>query len=159
MQVYQEQSGDVFRVAIPGSHLTLSEERDRFTMRIEAYWETFGEGPIGKQFVGAKQLETTGIEPYIRKVKVTEEPTELPLGDIPRDKVGYILAVNTEGTKLVRNPSQEEREDIKLRVVYFNGFEIEPNGQPFFGKAPKCGPLTLHCQHGVAILQVCIFPR
>jgi len=158
MEIYQGE-GETFRVAIPGSNLTLSEERDRFTTRIEAYWETFGEGPVGKQLISAQQLETVGIEPYIRKIRVGEQPMELPTGDIPRDVVGCILISNTEGSKLVRNPSQEEREDIKLRVVHFNGFEIEPYGPPFFGKAPKQGPLTLYCRHGVAVLQVCIYPR
>jgi hypothetical protein len=158
MELYQEHS-ETHVIAIPGSGLSLSEDRDRFTMRVEAYWETYGEGPVGKQLAVASQLETVGIEPYIRKVRVTEEPQELPIGDIPRDKVGYILLVNTEGTKLVRNPSQEERADIEKRIVFFNGFEICPHGMPFYGKAAKSGPLTIHCSHGKAVVQACIYPR
>jgi hypothetical protein len=159
MEMFTLEEDSESRQIIPASLIKLSKERDRFTVRIDTYWETFGEPMVGVPVMAAVQLNTQGIEPYIRKFKAPEKPKELPLGDIDREDVGYILIYNTEGTKYARNPSEEERADCKLRVAVFNGFEIDPYGMPFFGKVSPNGPLMVHCKHGQAVLQVVIYPR
>jgi len=161
VELYDPESHEIsepIKIRIPGGNLKVGTSKDRFTVRIDAYWETFGESPLGVPIQVATLLDTIGVEPYLRKFKATEQPKELSLGDIDREDVGYILIVNTEGTKYMHNPSEEERADVLLRVAVFNGFEIPPHGMPFFGK-PTEGPLMIHCKHGQAILQVCIFPR
>ena len=147
------------KVVIPQNQLRPSKFVDRLTLRIEAYWETFHEEPVGTSVLATRLLESFGIEPYIRRFVATEEPRELFLGDIDRAVVGYILLVNTEGIKLLRNPSDEERAAFARRVAVFNGFEIHPKGMPFFGHVSKEGPLLVHCLEGEAVLQTYIFPR
>jgi hypothetical protein len=144
---------------VPMSRLKPSEQSDRFTFRLEAYWEHFGEDPVGNLVVGSKLLDTLGVEPYVRKFKATETPRELSLGDISREEVGYILVTNVEGMKLQWNPTAEEREDIKQRVAVIDGFELHPYGLPFFGQPTKDSPLMVKCLHGQAVLQVYIYPR
>ena len=137
----------------------LTEKNDRFSIRLDVYWENVLESPIGLPIVVSKALESVGIEPYIRKFKATEQEKELPLGDFERSQVGYIVIVNTEGTKLLQTPTEEEAEDISKRVVLINGFEIYPEGMPFLGQPSLSSSLTVRCLHGTAVLQVCIFPR
>lgn len=139
--------------------LSPGEQQDRFTIRIDAYWEHFGEDPVGRQVVASHILDTLGVEPYVRKFKATEEPKYLNLGDIERKDVGYLLVYNTEGTKLQSNPTPEEREDISKRIATIDGWEIYPNGMPFLAKPSGDSPLVVRCLHGQATLQVCIFPR
>jgi hypothetical protein len=76
----------------------MSENQDRLTIKINVYFETFGENPLGEALTISELLTTKGIEPYIRKFKATETPRELFIGDIPREDVGYLLVSNTEGT-------------------------------------------------------------
>ncbi len=133
--------------------------QDRITARLDVYWQTFGEDPVGKTVLSEIMLGTSEVEPYIRKKRVTEKPTELTYGDLDQSQVGYILLVNTEGTKLLKNPSPEERRDIKKRIVTVNGFEIHPHGTPFFGRVPSNEPVIIRCLHGSAVIQAYIFPR
>lgn len=140
-------------ILIPG--LRVSEFNDRITMRVDAYWETLHESLVGDHVVACKLLDTRGIEPYIRKQKVTETLVSLNLGDISREDVGYVLLVNLEGIKT----GPRDRAEISKRVVLFNDFEIHPFGMPFLGHVKPTGPLTVQCLHGQATLQVHIFPR
>jgi hypothetical protein len=146
-------------VLIGANRIQLTDDHDRLTMRMDMSWESVMEDPVSRTIIASQQLGTVGLEPYIRKVRVTTEEMELPLGDIPRDKVGYVMIVNLEGTKLKRNPTTEEQLDIDRRVVMINGFEIHPNGMAFLGCLPPSGPVRLQCLHGTAALQVCLFPR
>lgn len=139
--------------------LSPSEQQDILTIRINAYWERFGDDPIGHQVIASRPLSTIGIEPYVRKFKAAEKPKPLNLGDIERKDVGYLLIFNTEGTKLQKNPSRKEREDIDKRIATIDGWEIHPNGMPFLGRPTLDSPLVVRCLHGQATLQVCIFPR
>jgi len=148
----------VEQVLIP-RRVQMSENQDRLTIKINVYFETFGENPLGEALTISELLTTKGIEPYIRKFKATETPRELFIGDIPREDVGYLLVSNTEGTKLVCNPSEEEKVDILKRVAVLDGFEIAPYNMPFLGKPKQDSPLLVHCLHGQAMLQVCVFPR
>lgn len=137
----------------------LTEKNDRITIRVDAYWENALEEPVQSKVVVNKLLDSHGIEPFVRKMLVTEECKSLFLGDIERDKVGYLILTNSEGTKLLQTPTQEEAEDIRKRIVLFNGFEIHPYGMTFLGQPSTTEPLIVKCLHGQAVLQVCIFPR
>lgn len=137
----------------------LTEGNDRLTIRIDAYWESMHETPTGRHVVSAMCLDSCGVEPYIRKFKATEVPRKLGIGDIPRESVGYLLITNIEGTRFLETPTEEEREDILKRVAVIDGFEISPHGMPFLGRPTTSNPLMVHCRHGEALLQVCIFPR
>lgn len=139
--------------------LSPSPQSDRLTLKINAYYETYGEDPVGRQVTVSRLLSTLGVEPFIRKFKAELEPKPLFLGDIPRDLVGYILVTNLEGLRLQYNPSPEEREEISRRVAILDGFEIYPLGMPFLGQASFDAPLMIHCPTGSAILEVSIFPR
>ena len=147
------------KVQVILGQVNLTDKNDRLTLRVDAYCETALSQPKGDHVIISKLLDNCGIEPYIRKFKATENPKELFLGDIDRDQVGYILIVNTEGTKLLQTPTEAERADIEARVVLINDFEVHPNGLPFLGQPKRDCPLTVRCLHGQAILQVCIFPR
>ena len=133
--------------------------QDRLTTRLDIYWQTYGEDAVGVSLPTDILLETSQIEPYIRKKKVTEKPTELTFGDLEQKEVGYILLVNTEGTKLIQNPTISERYDIRKRIVTVNGFEIHPYGTPFFGRVPDKDPVIIRCLHGTAVIKAYIFPR
>lgn len=143
----------------PIGDIKLTERNDRLTVRIDAYWESVHEQPIGQHIIAAMSLGTMGIEPYIRKFKATAIPKSLTFGDIDRENVGYILITNIEGTRLLQNPTEEERKDINSRIAVIDGFEIHPNGMPFLGRASSSTPLMVRCLHKEAILQVCLFPR
>lgn len=144
---------------VPIEALSPEKGKDRFTLKLDAYWEHIGEEPIGKQVIAAMNLQTCGVEPYIRKMKVKSHWQDLRLGDLEREEVGYILIVNTEGTKLQMQPTEEERELIKQKIVVFNGFEIYPSGLPFFGMPTAEEKLSIKCLSGEAVVQVCVFPR
>lgn len=155
----QARAIDTVTVTVPINSLDPSDQPDRFTIRLNAYWEHFSEEPIGREVVASKVLGTTGIEPYIRKITVTEELSTLKLGDIDRKDVGYLLIYNLEGLRFQRNPSLEELEDIKKKIVVIDGFELYPFGMPFFGQPSIDQPLMVKCLHGKAAIQLCIFPR
>lgn len=142
--------------------LKVTEQDDRFTFKIDVYYEHFGEEPIGEQILGSTILENTGVEPFIRKVKIGEQPKELFLGDLERSQVGYVLITNLEGTNYQRNPSYSERDEVKKRIVLVNEeFVLYPFGMPFLAQPRPDGdkPIILRCLHGEARLQVRIFPR
>ena len=139
--------------------VSVSEDDDRLTIKIDVYWQHFGEDPIGRSEVVSDNLINTGVEPYVRKIKVGETPCSLEIGDIPKDQMGYIFVTNIEGLRLRQNPTQEELEDIKSRVVLLDGWEIAPYGMPFIGKASQASKLEARCLHGEAVLQVSIFPK
>jgi hypothetical protein len=132
---------------------------DRITIKLDLYWETFDEPPMGRHVVLSRLLKSKGIEPYVRKQTVGEDPVELFIGDIDRADVGYILLINTEGTKLQTTPTEEERQAILGKVVVFNGFEIYPHGMPFLGQPKPDDELMIYCRQGKAVVQVCVFPR
>lgn len=140
--------------------LSPSLQRDRLTIKAAAYWEHYGENPVGGQIISSQILNTYFVEPYIRRIRVGEEPKPLDLGDIDVDDVGYIMLVNMEGTKLEFNPSEAEVADIKRRIIDVGSdFELHPNGQPFIGRPKRNHRLILKCQHGMATIRAYIFPR
>ncbi len=145
---------------VTSDRLSPSLQRDRLTIKAVVFWEHYGESPIGGQIISSQILSTYFVEPYIRRVRVTEEPKPLDYGDINPSDVGYLMLVNTEGTKLEFNPSEAEIADIKKRVVEVGSdFELHPQGEPFLGR-PKAGKeLILRCQHGTALVRAYIFPR
>lgn len=149
------------KVIIPQEALAKKDqpELDRFTVKIDAYYETDDEEPFGKGVAACRFSTTKGIEPFFRKITVTEEETNLSIGDLNRQDVGYIFLVNLEGTKFRSSPTAEELEDIKKRVVVFNGFEIPPEGMPFIGQPSADSPLRIRSLYGKAKVQVAIYPR
>jgi len=136
-----------------------SEENDRITFKIDAYWEHFKESPISRQVLATKTLKASDVEPYIRRAKVTETPQPLSTGDIDLEEVGYILLVNLEGLRLKGNPSKEERTALSKKVVLVDEFELDPFGMPFLAKVRHGRVPILRCLSGNAAIQVCIFPR
>jgi hypothetical protein len=149
----------IHQLPVPMDHLNPHDQSDRLTIRLNIYYEHFGDEPIGHEVIANKLLETLGVEPFIRKFVATEDPKPLKLGDIDRNNIGYILIFNLEGLKLQQNPSEKELADIKKRVAIIDGFEIYPCGMPFLGMPRLDQPLMVHCQHGSARLQTYIFPR
>jgi hypothetical protein len=134
-------------------------ELDRFSIKIDVYHETEEEEAFGRGIAACRFTKTKGIEPYSRKVTVTEEENTLSIGDLKREDVGYIFITNLEGTKFRVNPTEEELEDIRKKVVVFNGFEIYPEGMPFLGQPSADSPLKIRSLHGQAKVQVVVFPR
>ena len=118
---------------IPIKSIKPSDINDRLTIKLDVYWEQFKESPIGRQILASMPLKASSVEPYIRKIRVTEEPKPLSTGDIPPEEVGYILLVNLEGTKLSGNPSKEAREGYLKKIVLVDNFELLPFGMPFLG--------------------------
>jgi len=151
---------DPKQILIPTSKFKPTITKDRFTVKLDAYWEIYGQDPIGQSLFAVMEAATLGNEPYIRnRLKVTTEVQELGLGDISREDVGYIFIVNTEGTKLPRNPSKAEKKKIKERIVVFNNSEIHPYGFPYIGHVTPTTSLEIFCKSEQAIVQVYIFPR
>lgn len=136
-----------------------TEEVDRFSFRLDVYWDSVSGDPVGQSFRGHKLLGVKDVEPYVRKVKVTTDERDLPLGDIPRSNVGYLILVNLEGTRTERIPTKEERLEISKRIVLFNGYEIHPFGMVFFGHPAADKPLKIKSLYGTVSLQTCIYPK
>ena len=149
---------DLKKHIISMENLGHQDQDDRITMRLDFYYQTFGEDPVGLPIRSNATLKTKGLEPYIRKVKVSE-PKKLFLGDFDQADVGYIVIVNIEGIKLQRNPTPSEREAISQKIVMLDGFEIDPFGMPFIAKVSLDSPLEICCPSGTAQVQVAVFPR
>jgi len=150
---------DLRKTLISMEELGHKDQADRITMRLDVYWQTYGEDPVGLPIRANCTLENPGLEPYIRKATATPEEKELFLGDFDKEDVGYIVITNLEGLKLQRNPNAEEREAISRRVVIIDGYEVDPYGMPFIAKAGPMTALKISCPNGPAKIQVAVFPR
>jgi len=145
--------------AISLENTQLTEDRDRLTLVIKAYWEHFDEDPIGLDIASCSQLEKFGVEPYVRKTRVGTTPKVLSGGDIQPEDIGYVIIVNLEGQKFRYNPKKSELEEVSKRVVVFGGFKVRPFGMPFMGEIENQESLKIYCKYQEALIQTYIFPR
>lgn len=165
MEVYEDpdveelNTQELMPMKISLEPVKVSKLTDRLTLVVNSYWERHQEEPFGDQIIATAQLQAGEEEPYKYKIVVTEQPKSLDTGFIPRDRVGYIVLVNLEGTKLQTNPTDLERAAIKERVVVFDGFEVYPVGMPFVGMPRLDQPLAIKCLSGKAKVQVIVYPR
>jgi len=93
-----------------------SQLRDRVTVVEHVHFQHATEPPmsIGSPY---DRILSTQVEPYSRRLVVTEERSMLDFGWINSVDVGMLIVENYEGRKFDVNPSPEELEEVSQRIV------------------------------------------
>lgn len=89
---------------------------DRLTILVQIRHEHLGTDPLS---IDSSQVFLTGNEeePYTRRIKVTEKWTSLDYDWLNEIGVSIIILENLEGKHLLIQPTKEEKDAIKERVV------------------------------------------
>ena len=137
---------------------------DRLTMVLAIHHEHFGDQPLSYNIVAHQQLAILE-QPFSRRVRVTEEWMELPLGWMNPEWVGGILLENLTGKNLTTNPTDAERKALDETVLLVS-FSKKPEESwrlqrswPFWGVPLANTPVYLRTEHHEADIRLTIYPR
>ena len=138
------------------------QERNRLTCVLNLYHEQEGEQPEGIRLSFSESL-SLNAQRYNRRLKIGTDPVPFDMGWFKTDEIGPILIENLEGRHFRIHPSDEEREDIELRVlkVYYPGSPgwLIPPRRFFLAFPEDVNGLTLQSTHGTIKTNIIIIPR
>lgn len=110
----------------------------------------------------SRPLDTLDEQPYIRRMKVTEEWAPLDCGWL--NECSMLMLVNEEGKGLEKIPTEEEKTEISKRVieVRFGSETVEwliLPGESLRGYPINPKLMFIRCRNGCAKLTINLFPR
>jgi hypothetical protein len=142
-----------------------------------AYWQSTCEQPVLAETTFAR-THSTDLKPYAPpRLLVTEEWQQLLAGWVK--ETGYLMLQNTEGSDLQVQPTEEEREEIRGRIVEIGVLRPEANkdltmhddeelpvvaflvrpGEGFGCDPAELSCLWVRCRRGEARCTLALFPR
>ena len=143
------------------------QDQDRITIVLQFHHQHYMEQPTTVSSAHSEMLETT-VEPYSRRVTLTEEWRPIDFGWVEPGDVKYIVVENYEGKKFAVTPSPEEMKEIENRVIEVAYVERDGEMGKSMLVAPRscqyfhtkfAGMLRLRCSQGTAKGRVNIIAR
>ena len=134
----------------------------RMTVCSMVHHERSGERPQSLETSFSSTL-TSDEESYTRKCKANEEWVPLNFGFVPIDQVGMFVIENVEGRNFHVNPSEQELDQIRLRVIEVAVVGAEdvpfviPTKQHHPFNTPRPDRLRIRCRPGGGQAQYRIF--
>lgn len=141
-----------------------TQSRDRLTIVEHIHFQHSSESPmsIGQPF--ARLLETQ-VEPYSRRITLTEERLLIDFGWVKSTDVGMLIVENLEGRKFDVNPSPEEMEEINGRIIEIYLHEdswvpilVRPRAMQRL-ELDDFEPVRLRCRNGSAKCRITLIGR
>ena len=143
--------------------LDAPREVDRLTIILSLIHDHQQDQPVSVAIRGSSLLSTTE-QTWQRRVKIGKDWTPLDIGWFrDSENAGLIVLENLEGRSPARLPSEEERQEIALRVVEVQHADGGPwlltPGYPLVGLPARPSKVYLRCQHGEATVKITVFPK
>lgn len=134
----------------------------RLTVVDTVYYQSQEMPAISAESRFSRLLETLEEQPYVRRMKVSEEWAPLDCGWL--NECSMLMLVNEEGRGLDKIPTQEEQKLINKRIieVRFGSEDVEwliPPGESLRGYPINPKLMWIRCQTGQAKLTINLFPR
>ncbi len=137
---------------------------DRMTVKIQLYHEHSGEQPHATDVSFSGTLDTEH-EVYQRRLNVGNDWEPLDIGWIPEGDVGYVVLDNRTGKGRHSNPTEAEKAEEALHIVYVRlgddggcGWPVRPGR--FFIAAAGSDTIQVRAEgEGHTRLNVEIYPR
>lgn len=130
---------------------------DRLTAHLSMVHEHRGHRPIEVTGLFSEHLEFRE-QPFVRRTKMGKEEIVLDTSWVG-SAVGYVVIINDSGSVITQNPTKEEVEENKRKIIVVNeAFEIHPK-KFFVAQIREGATITLRGLEANIFYTITAFPR